>query len=65
MLDVYRGIISNQPNQLTHILALIELMLTMREDSHVTNTDIGDLATLENQYMYILPHNAHHLRLLM
>ena len=23
------------------------------------------LATMENQYMYILPHNAHHLNLLM
>ena len=37
----------------------------MREDSQVTNTDIGGLATLENQYMDILPHNAHHLKLLM
>ena len=29
MLDVYRGLISNPPSQLTHILVLIELMLTM------------------------------------
>ena len=33
--------------------------------SATSNTDIGGLATLENQYMYILPHNAHHLKLLM
>ena len=72
MLGVYRGLIGNPQSQLTYIFALIELMLTMshqlltvREDSQVTNTDIVGLATLDNQYMYILPHNAHHLRLLM
>ena len=29
MLDVYKGLISNPSSQLTHILVLIELMLTM------------------------------------
>ena len=70
MLELYRDLISDPPSQLTHTLAFVDLMFTMspstvREDSQVTNTYISGLATLENPFMYILPHNAHHLRLLV